>query len=55
MTSAVLSSLKKQYGSKLQKGGPNVMAKYNIDYLMTSERAIQQVENIENSSAQKVI
>ena len=41
MTSAVLSSLKIQYGSKLQKSEPNVIAKYNIDYLMTSERAIQ--------------
>ena len=41
LTSAVLSSLKKQYGSKLQKGEPNVMTKYNIDYLMTLERAIQ--------------
>ena len=41
MTSAVLSSLKIQYGSKLQKSEPNAMAKYKIDYLMTSKRAIQ--------------
>ena len=40
LTSAVLSSLKKQYGSKLKKGEPNVMVKYNKDYFMTSERAI---------------